>query len=103
MNMATGSGGGGTDDRPRKRKKFEVISLDYASRRKQQLRATSGDGGGAGGSAGSSGADYHNQVYKLTENIQLLDERIVHMERMLRKLLRLMRNAGTGGGSSGGQ
>jgi hypothetical protein len=66
-------------------KKFRVISLEHTRRKKQQLRAASGGGDGGG-------ADYHNQLYKLTENVQSLEEKVVHVERMLRKLLRLLRN-----------
>jgi hypothetical protein len=63
----------------------KVLSLAHSRRKKQQLRTTSsgGDGGGA---------DYHNQLYKLTESVQSLEEKVVHVERMLRKLLRLLRN-----------
>lgn len=86
----SGDGGGRKSDRG---KKFQVIALEHARRRKQQLRATSGGDGG-----GSGTPDYHNQLYKLTESVQLLDEKVVHMERMLRKLLRLLRNSGGGGG-----
>ena len=70
-------------------KKFRVISLEHTRRKKQQLRASSGGGDGGG-------ADYHNQLYKLTETVQSMEESISHVERMLRKLLRLMRNSGSG-------
>lgn len=83
--MTAGNNGDGENGAGKK--KLQVVAMDYARRRKQQMRPTTNR------NSDNGLADPYNQLYKLTETVQVVDERIVQMERMLRKLLRLLRNS----------
>ena len=73
-----------------KKKKIQIVSMDHARRRRSQQLPVSTES--ATSAQTQSHVDSHNQLYKLTESVQLLDDKVVNMERMLRKLLRLLRN-----------
>jgi hypothetical protein len=77
-----------------KKRKMQIVSMDHARRRRSQQLPVSTESVTSAQTRAQSQpyVDSHNQLYKLTESVQLLDDKVVNMERMLRKLLRLLRN-----------
>jgi hypothetical protein len=75
-----------------KKRKMQIVSMDHARRRRSQQLPVSTESAMSAQTRAQPHVDSHNQLYKLTESVQLLDDKVVNMERMLRKLLRLLRN-----------